>query len=774
MSYVWSQILIAGNCYNSDLTIATPVVDYGYSCASHFYCPNATPSVVQSLPQICAPTDDCILARLATNMCQPNGPYEPEVCPTGNYCPDVATLIQCPEGYWCPTGSIAPRPCPTFSICPAGSLVPKYYGGLIFCVIADTILLFLYLFVRFCVPALNPLHRAASQKLKASWNHFRIKRNDSKKVSSSEDISFGVSLGSFTNLVNRSGAGGAEHSAIPSQKQEGTLRKRINSHLPNAVLGLSNAQVLADKLGVATRDPAFRVEECSAVSIIVDTPMLDVPAGQNAINVPSIGSVEYTAGASKPTQIIVAGNEFSVENHIRAENMGGITQLGKLPSAANMANFVHAYRRALEGRDDIFIDFRFKDLGLSLPNGKTILKGVNGTIRSKKLTAIMGPSGCGKTTFMNVLMGKVARTSGKLFINEEEGEMQKYKKIIGFVPQEDIMLRELSVRENIFHSARVRLPQSWSRADVDKYVDAVLEVLNLSHIQHNIIGTESERGISGGQSKRVNILIELAGVPLAIFLDEPTSGLDSTAALKVSEILRRVAFLGLTAVAVIHQPRYEIFQQFNDILMLVSGGKTAYMGPTKRVVAYFQDLGFYFDSQANPADILMDILNGKGINTKGANLNAEGLVQKWNTVGKEWVEIQNAKSQSRNASLLGSNLTLGAGGGGGGGGFAQAYGGSMQSIKHSEEEQKSSHKELELISKKRGSNVLVQIFLCHNRFLIQQYRRPWSLVLEICVSLIAGGLVRILCFSIPSLSQKKLDWRVNFCRKGIAVQRNYC
>ncbi|KAI9344657.1 hypothetical protein BDR26DRAFT_857366, partial [Obelidium mucronatum] len=309
---------------------------------------------------------------------------------------------------------------------------------------------------------------------------------------------------------------------------------------------------------------------------------------------------------------------------------------------------------------------------------------------------------------MNVLMGKVARTSGRLFINEEEGEMQKFRKIIGFVPQEDTMNRELTVRENIYHSARVRLPKSWKLADVNKYVDALLEVLNLTHVQNNKIGTESERGISGGQRKRVNIGIELAGVPLAIFLDEPTSGLDSTAALKVSEI-----------------------PPSNSIPW---AGRTAYMGPTSKVVKYFTELGFYFDTQANPADILMDILNGKGINVKCQNLDSDGLVSRWENFGKQWLKGKDYLLAAANSNASLSRMTPG-------GGRALDAKGSVQSIMHSAAEQEEALSVLGYIAKRRGSNFFLQAILCHNRFLIQQYRRPSSLALEIGVSTMAGGLI---------------------------------
>ena len=115
---------------------------------------------------------------------------------------------------------------------------------------------------------------------------------------------------------------------------------------------------------------------------------------------------------------------------------------------------------------------------------------------------------------MNCLMGKIARTGGELLINGTPEEMHTFKKTIGYVPQEDIMLRELSVIENIRHSAQVRLPSSWSSERKDAFAKCVVDALDLSHVANTCIGDETTRGVSGGQRKRVNIGIEVAAAPV--------------------------------------------------------------------------------------------------------------------------------------------------------------------------------------------------------------------------------------------------------------------
>ncbi|KAI8914475.1 hypothetical protein EDD86DRAFT_199414, partial [Gorgonomyces haynaldii] len=286
---------------------------------------------------------------------------------------------------------------------------------------------------------------------------------------------------------------------------------------------------------------------------------------------------------------------------------------------------VSAFRKGMGGRD-IRTEFKFKDMELEI-DGKKLLQGVTGCIRHSRMTAIMGPSGAGKTTFMNVLRGKVSRTGGTLWINGKEAEIHQFKKLMGFVPQDDIMIRELTVRQVLVYSARIRAPRSWTTAEIDEHVDRLLVSLNLAHVQHTKIGDEVNRGISGGQRKRVNIGMEMAAVPVCIFLDEPTSGLDATAALEVTEILKQITRLGITVVSVIHQPRVEIFESFDDVLLIGKGGRTCYFGPCDQIKPYFESLGYIFHPAANPADVIMDILSGKGNNPSGL-LTIDDLVKR--------------------------------------------------------------------------------------------------------------------------------------------------
>eukprot|EP01025_Chloroclados_australasicus_P023435 TRINITY_DN2374_c0_g3_i1.p1 TRINITY_DN2374_c0_g3~~TRINITY_DN2374_c0_g3_i1.p1 ORF type:complete len:720 (+),score=63.10 TRINITY_DN2374_c0_g3_i1:280-2160(+) len=246
--------------------------------------------------------------------------------------------------------------------------------------------------------------------------------------------------------------------------------------------------------------------------------------------------------------------------------------------------------------------------------GKTVIQSVSGKLRSERITAIMGPSGAGKTTLMTILAGKQqagGQQFGVILLNNQVVQsLARYRGVMGFVPQEDIMYSDLSVYETLLFSARYRLPATTSDYMRKQYVENAMEILNIVDIRHQVIGNQERRGISGGQRKRVNVAIELVMNPSLLFLDEPTSGLDSTTSKILVEALKQTAQLGVTVCAVVHQPSYQVFQNFDDVLFLGPGGRTVYYGPVSNVYNYFNRLDFVIPEHVNPADAYMDIING--------------------------------------------------------------------------------------------------------------------------------------------------------------------
>lgn len=155
---------------------------------------------------------------------------------------------------------------------------------------------------------------------------------------------------------------------------------------------------------------------------------------------------------------------------------------------------------------------------------------------------------------------------------------QSFSSLQGYVEQFDVQSPQLTVRETVEFSAKMRLDESIPKHTKIEYVDRVLTILELDIIAGHLVGDDTTGGLSFEQRKRLSIAVELASNPSCIFLDEPTSGLSSRAASIVVRCLRRIADSGIAVVATIHQPSVAIFNSFDNLLLLKSGGETCYFG----------------------------------------------------------------------------------------------------------------------------------------------------------------------------------------------------
>ncbi|PFX16850.1 putative white-brown complex homolog protein 30 [Stylophora pistillata] len=303
-------------------------------------------------------------------------------------------------------------------------------------------------------------------------------------------------------------------------------------------------------------------------------------------------------------------------------------------------NTMDKYREETEPKTQT-ITIRYENLSLSLKKGtrwsckrikteKALLQCVSGQLLPGEVTAVMGPSGSGKTTFLNTLSGKAhyGKRTGNIFINDNPvQDLGVLRNITGFVPQEDIMHRKLTVKEVLIYQASLRLPSSISKEEKKKKVKEVLDQLDLAQVKNTKIGDEESRGISGGERKRVNIGMELVTDPKLLFLDEPTSGLDSTSSLTVVDALKAIAEeKKLTIVCVIHQPRYEIFSKFHKVLFLAPGGQTVFVGSVPEAENYFERLGFEKPDKVNPADFYMDVIVRS---CKSTDQSSSTLPERW-------------------------------------------------------------------------------------------------------------------------------------------------
>jgi len=275
------------------------------------------------------------------------------------------------------------------------------------------------------------------------------------------------------------------------------------------------------------------------------------------------------------------------------------------------------------------VSLQFDQLSMTLKSsGAVVLKDITGSFPEASLVALMGPSGGGKTTFMNAMCGRASygNVSGVLCVNQKPCNIADISKVVGFVPQDDIMHPDLTVQQNIFYNALLRLPSTMVRQNRDKvweHANQVVKILGLERVADNLVGDPEKRGISGGQKKRVNIGMELAAMPAVIFMDEPTSGLDGAATVQLAACLANLRQSGLTIVCVIHQPRWAVYSRFSHLLLLGAGGQMVYCGEALKIQAYFEGLFFRLPENETPADWMIDIVSGLSVRFLGQGADAE-------------------------------------------------------------------------------------------------------------------------------------------------------
>jgi ABC-type multidrug transport system ATPase subunit len=261
-------------------------------------------------------------------------------------------------------------------------------------------------------------------------------------------------------------------------------------------------------------------------------------------------------------------------------------------------------------------NFSFKDIWYSveLPSGEELdlLRGVDGYIEAGTMTALMGSSGAGKTTLLDVLAGRktVGTIKGTMTVNKLPKNDHTFRQIMGYVEQFDALYPNDTAREAVEFAAALRLKSSIDEAERLKWVDNILNMLELTPIEDMLVC-----GMSFEQRKRLCIAIELAANPSILFLDEPTSGLDSRAAQVTIRCLRRAAQSDRAIVCTIHQPSTYIFNNFDSLLLLKRGGQTVFFGELgnncEELVSYFEEQGPHvprIKHGQNPASWMLEVI----------------------------------------------------------------------------------------------------------------------------------------------------------------------
>ncbi|XP_027189771.1 ABC transporter G family member 11-like [Cicer arietinum] len=294
-------------------------------------------------------------------------------------------------------------------------------------------------------------------------------------------------------------------------------------------------------------------------------------------------------------------------------SLGNDGVVTNLPTLSPLSETLWREKTNTELIGDVSARLTWKDVTVmvTLSNGETqnVLENLTGFAEPGTFTALMGPSGSGKSTLLDALSSRLASNcflSGTILLN---GRKEKLSfGTAAYVTQDDNLIGTLTVRETIWYSARLRLPDKMARSDKKALVESTIVEMGLQDCADTVIGNWHLRGISGGEKRRVSIALEILMRPRLLFLDEPTSGLDSASAFFVTQTLRALARDGRTVIASIHQPSSEVFELF-DQLYLLSGGKTVYFGQASEAYEFFAQAGFPCPALRNPSDHFLRCIN---------------------------------------------------------------------------------------------------------------------------------------------------------------------
>ncbi len=238
---------------------------------------------------------------------------------------------------------------------------------------------------------------------------------------------------------------------------------------------------------------------------------------------------------------------------------------------------------------------------------RLILRNVSGTVRPGQFLSIIGSTGAGKTTLLQLLSGKMfphnLEYTGTIEINGQPRDNIDYSRFTAFVQQDDVLMENLTVRECMQFSANVKSPGTLKQRT--ERVNDLMEELELNECGDLRFGGDV---IRKGEKKRASIGVELITNPALLYVDEPTTGMDCFTAMKIVQIMRKLAMRGRTIIATIHQPNSQIFAQF-DQLMILSLGRIVYFSSAKNAVAHFDRLGYTCPPNKNPAEHFMKILS---------------------------------------------------------------------------------------------------------------------------------------------------------------------
>lgn len=283
--------------------------------------------------------------------------------------------------------------------------------------------------------------------------------------------------------------------------------------------------------------------------------------------------------------------------------------------------------------------FMWKNVNYTIPykgGMRQLLDNVSGYCIPGTMTALMGESGAGKTTLLNTLAQRnVGIITGDMLVNGRSIDAS-FERRTGYVQQQDLHIAEMTVRESLIFSARMRRKQSVPDEEKVSFVEKIINILDMNEYAEALVG-EPGAGLNVEQRKKLSIGVELVAKPdLLLFLDEPTSGLDSQSAWAIVQLLKKLTAAGQSILCTIHQPSATLFEQFDRLLLLKKGGQTVYFGDvghnSSTLLEYFERSGARkCHKSENPAEYILEAIGA------GATANVQ---EDWHEIWKNSPEYE--------------------------------------------------------------------------------------------------------------------------------------
>lgn len=294
--------------------------------------------------------------------------------------------------------------------------------------------------------------------------------------------------------------------------------------------------------------------------------------------------------------------------------------------------------------------FTVHDVEYLFGGGINGIRKFNFNEESGQLIGVIGVSGSGKSTMLNVLNGNLKPKSGSVQINGFDIHQYKeeLKGVMGYVPQDEFIIKELTVWENLYFNAKLCF-KDYTEARIVKVVNDALLNFDLLEARDLRVGDAYRTILSGGQRKRLNIALELMREPAILFVDEPTSGLSSADSEKVMQLLKRQTFKGKLVLTIIHQPSSDIFKMFDKLMVLDQGGRVIYYGNPLDGIMYFKSAGKLVDAEESEcltcgnvnSEQILRIVEARVVDVNGR------LTRKRKVSPQEWYEQYLEKIDSR-------------------------------------------------------------------------------------------------------------------------------